>query len=54
MCFNVYRPPHRNNLNAFFEEITVPLKGTEATCVEMTTEMKKCFRLKDMLSFNIP
>ena len=21
--FNVYRPLHRNNLNAFFEEITV-------------------------------
>ena len=23
VCFNAYRPLHRNNLNAFFEEITV-------------------------------
>ena len=30
------------------------LKGAEATCVEMTTEMKKCSRLKDMLKFNLP
>ena len=28
-------------------------KGAEATCVEMTAEMKKCCRLKDMLNFNI-
>ena len=26
------------------------LKGTEATCVEIATEMKKCFRLKGMLN----
>ena len=29
------------------------LKGAGATCVEIATEMKKCFRLKDMLNFNI-
>ena len=29
------------------------VKGPEATCVEIATEMKKCFRLKDMLTFNI-
>ena len=28
-------------------------KGAEATCVESITEMKKCFRLKDMLYFNV-
>ena len=25
ICFNLYRPLYRNNLNAFFEEITVSL-----------------------------
>ena len=30
------------------------IKGAEATCVEAATKMKKCFRLKDMLNFNIP
>ena len=29
------------------------VKGAEATRVEISTEMKKCFRLNDMLSFNI-
>ena len=29
------------------------IKGAEATCVEIATEMKKCFRLRDMLNFNI-
>ena len=29
------------------------VKGPEATCVEIATEMKKCFRLKDTLNFNI-
>ena len=29
------------------------LKSAEATCVEIASEMKKCFRLKDMLNFNI-
>lgn len=30
------------------------LKGDEANCVEMTTEMTKCSRLKYMLNFNLP
>ena len=29
------------------------VKGAEATCVETASEMKKCFRLKDMLNFNV-
>ena len=29
------------------------LKGAEATCVEIDTEAKKCFRLKDMLNVNV-
>ena len=29
------------------------IKGAEATCVEIATEMKKCLRLKDMLNFNV-
>ena len=29
------------------------IKSAEATCVEIATEMKKCFKLKDMLNFNI-
>ena len=29
------------------------IKGAEATCVEIATEMKKCLRLRDMLNFNI-
>ena len=28
------------------------LKGAQATCVEIATEMKKGFRLKEMLNFN--
>ena len=28
-------------------------KSAEAICVEIATEMKKCFRLKDMLNFNV-
>ena len=31
----------------------VTLKGAEETSVEIATEMKKCFRLKDMLNFNV-
>ena len=33
--------------------VTDHLKGVEATCVEIATEMRKCFRLKDMLNFNV-
>ena len=29
------------------------LKDAEATCVEIVTEVKKCFRLKGMLDFNV-
>ena len=29
------------------------VKGAEATCVEIAREMKKCFRLKNMLNFNV-
>ena len=29
-------------------------KGVEATCLEITSEMKKCFRLKGMLKFMLP
>ena len=28
-------------------------KGAEATCVESITETRKCFRLKDMLYFDV-
>ena len=34
-----------------FSERTV--KDAETTCVEIASEMKKCFRLKDMLNFNV-
>ena len=29
------------------------IKGAEATWVEIASEMKKCFRLKDKLNFNV-
>ena len=29
------------------------IKGAEATCVEIVDEMKKYFRLKDMLDSNV-
>ena len=29
------------------------IKSAEATCVEIASEIKKCFRLKNMLNFNI-
>ena len=29
------------------------LKGAQATCKEIASDMKTCFRLKDMLSFNV-
>ena len=32
ICFNVYRLPHTNNLNPFFEEITVSLNKTIIRC----------------------
>ena len=36
-----------------FEIITSYFKGVEATCVEIATVMKKSFKLKDMLNFNV-
>ena len=30
-----------------------PIKDAEGTCVEIATETKKCFRLKDMLNVNV-
>ena len=35
------------------DKFVTDIKGAEATCVRIATEMKKCFRLKDMLNFNI-
>ena len=29
------------------------IKDAEATCVEIASETKKCFRLKKMLNFNV-
>ena len=29
------------------------IKGAEATCVKIATEMKKCSRLKEMSNFNV-
>ena len=29
------------------------LKGAEATCVKIATEMKKCSRLEEMANFNV-
>ena len=36
-----------------FVNLITFLKSAEATCVMIATEMKKCFRLKDMLNFNV-
>ena len=36
----------------FFLEI-LHFKGAETTYVEIASEIKKCFRLKDMLNFNV-
>ena len=30
------------------------IKSVEATCVEIATDMKRCFRLKNMLNFIVP
>ena len=29
------------------------IKGAEATCVKIATDMKKCCRLKEMSNFNV-
>ena len=31
---------------------TIHIKGADATCVEIATEVEKGFRLRDMLNFN--
>ena len=41
----------RSNYN-WSKSIAKYLKGTEGTCVEIATEMKQCFSLEDILSFN--
>ena len=37
----------------FNDRDSASIKGAETACVEIATEMKKCFRLKDMLNLNI-
>ena len=37
----------------FFNSTSVLLKGAEATCVKISTEMKKCSRLKEMSNFDV-
>ena len=37
----------------FIRFMSLLFKGAEATCVEISSEMKKCFRLKDILNFNV-
>ena len=35
-------------------DISGHIKGAEATCVKIATEMNKCSRLKEMSNFNVP
>ena len=52
---------NKNNDNINNDKIKMPdnnntlgkVKGAEATCVEIPTEIKKCFRLKDLLILNV-
>ena len=39
--------------NVIKSKATYQFKDDETTCVEVITEMKKCFRLKDMFDFNV-
>ena len=34
-------------------DLLTDIKGAEATCVKIATEMKKCSRLKEMSNFNV-
>ena len=43
----------RISIKCYLYQTNLDLKGAEATYVETVTEMKKCFRLKDMLDFNV-
>ena len=47
---NVVKLDVENNSIALTSNVA---KGAEATCVKIASEMKKCFRLKDMLNFNV-
>ena len=40
-------------LNVDLKNIMNWLKGAEATCEKIARDMKKCFKLKDMLNFNV-
>ena len=37
----------------FHSQLKLLIEGAEANCVEIATEMKKCFKLKDILNFNV-
>ena len=43
----------RISIKCNLHQTNLDLKGTETTYVESVTEMKNCFRLKDMLDFNV-
>ena len=43
----------RISIKCYLHQTNLDLKGAGATYVESVTEMKKCFRLKDMLDFNV-
>ena len=62
--FSASNPNHidvsdTQDINVFINDESIlynlssSLKGAEATCVEIAGEMKKCFKLKDKLNFNI-
>ena len=38
--------------NVIKSKATYQFKDNETNCVEVVTEMKKCFRLKDMFDLN--
>ena len=48
-----YTESRFSKLMYFFSNLEVYFKGAEATCVKISTEIKKCFLLKDMLNFNV-
>ena len=44
----------KNNLIYTLAKIFIlNFKEAEATCLEIATEMKQCFRLKDMINLNV-
>ena len=42
-----------NLCQLFHSQLKLLIEGAEATCVEIATEMIKCFKLKDILDFNV-